>query len=258
MKDLSNQSHFSLIGSLDYTIKCFDRQNGCFFDCIKIVDRFTIGVILCFHIRTFEATRVMKLVLTVISSVVCLLFLTKSVHAAESFTNVVFCADTVPVDSPSFEVCATAYYASPSPAEFPNGTVVYVGGYYTTYTITQGLKEGDEPTGSPNEYTGIEITVHRDDYDACDVSVTVDKKTTQCNQCNYCRNDAYSVDCTNVENGRSFDVCESTASDSIFFPLSAVALENSNEVARMAAMWVHFRNIFQNFVTKARSLFGSL
>jgi hypothetical protein len=157
-------------------------------------------------------------------------FFVMQAYSAISFDYVVICSDIVPdADTPSFEVCATAQYASPSPIQFGNGTVVYTGGYTNVYTIVQGLKEGDEPTGSLDENAGIEVSVFRDDSGQCDVSITMDNATTKCNSCLYCDDDSYSVDCTNIENGRSFDTCELSGQGVVFFPLIADALESPSE-----------------------------
>lgn len=177
----------------------------------------------------------------------------RNVNAAAAIDNVVFCSDIVPADSPSFEVCATASYATPSPAVMQNGTVIYIGGYYYTYSITQGLEEGDETTGSPSDYSGIEVNVFRDDDDTCEVSVTVDGETTQCSSCKYCGSDSFSANCTNLENGRAVEVCESTVPDFVFFPLTADALESPYEAA-LQAFWVWLWNILQSLLAQARNV----
>jgi hypothetical protein len=183
-------------------------------------------------------------------TIASLLFMVgKNVYGAVSIDNIVFCSDIVP------GVCATASYATPSPAAFPNGTVFYIGGYYSTYTITQGLNDGDETTGDPSENAGIEVTVFRDDDDKCEVSITVDGKTSKCNSCRYCGSDSYSVNCTNLKNGRSFDVCESTVPDSVFFPLTASALENPYEAA-LSSLWIWLWNSLRNLLSQTRSMFA--
>jgi hypothetical protein len=201
----------------------------------------------------FAILTIMKQSLVVLTYITLLLMRIKGVYAALAVDNVVFCSDIVPVDSPSFEVCATATYATPSPAAFSNGTVVYLGGYYSTYTITQGLNAGDETTGSPSEYSGIDVTVFRDDNDTCEISVSVDGETTKCTSCKFCGSDSYSADCTNLKNGRSFDICESTAPDFIFFPLTAAALENPYEAA-MQALWSWLWNTLQSLLAQARTM----
>jgi hypothetical protein len=175
-------------------------------------------------------------------------------HGAASLDNVVFCSDIVPdADSSSFEVCATASYTSPSPAQFENGTVVLMGGYSNVYTIVQGLKEGDESTGSLNEKADIEVSVSRDDSGQCDVFITMNDETAQCNSCSYCDNDSYSVDCTNIENGRStYESCESSGQGVVFFPLTADALESPLENA-ITALITLFAQLFLSFIAR---LFG--
>jgi hypothetical protein len=133
-------------------------------------------------------------------------------------------------DDESFKVCASYSATSPSPAAFPNGTTVYLGGYNNYFNIynssAEGMMEGD--AGFPVEAnTNIKVLVARSDDDSCTVTVTTPAAAgptdTVCNSCTYCGNDEhlYSADCTNVENGRTVE-CESAGI--VFFPLKQAAL----------------------------------
>jgi hypothetical protein len=142
------------------------------------------------------------------------------VNGAASFDPFVFCADVVPVNIDSFYVCAGGSYTSPSPAMYPNGTVVYTGGYSATYTIVKGLREGVAYLDFPDAEVGIKIVVGRDDFDECKVSVTLkDEDAITCKSCSYCGKLRYKADCTNVKNGRKLTTCEKADEDVIFFPL---------------------------------------
>jgi hypothetical protein len=169
-------------------------------------------------------------VVTTLLSISTINVSTLLVDSAAAQNNIVFCSDIVPSDeSSSFEVCSTGYYLTPSPFAFENGTTGYSGGYTNGYTIVKGVKEGQESTGNPDESTGIEITVSRDDFDVCTVSVVLTEggNDAKCTSCSYCGNDSYKANCTNIENGRLIDVCESAGADIVFFPLSANTLSNS-------------------------------
>ena len=145
-----------------------------------------------------------------------------TVDGAASFDSTVFCSRIVP--NATAEVCAVAEYTSPSPATFPNGTTVYLGGYSSTYTIVKGLKEGDMFDGSSANNAGILITVARDDSDICTVSVALNDVNTVCNKCEYCGEDSYKADCSNVKNGRKMFKCLELGDDDVFFPLNASAV----------------------------------
>jgi hypothetical protein len=150
------------------------------------------------------------------------------VNSAASFNPFVFCSDVVPTNGTSFKVCATAKFTSPSPMMmFPNETITYRGGYSAGYTIVKGLKEGDDGTGNPQALTGIAIDVTRDDDNDCKISVTLkDGKKVYCKSCNYCGNESDKADCTNLKDGRSFNICEMAGPNegNVFFPLFRKAL----------------------------------
>jgi len=118
-----------------------------------------------------------------------------------------------------FRVCATGRSTRPAPAQFGNGTTVYLGGFSDTFYITslefQDLQGQELPTqtisSSDSYYRGVvEISVSRDDNAVCK-SVTVwyniTNTTSECASCTYCGDDEYSADCTNVPFGRSV-TCE--------------------------------------------------
>jgi hypothetical protein len=158
-------------------------------------------------------------------------FLPQAAHSSAFFSPTVECVSITGGDvddsttTSTFEVCGIYDGFGPSPAQFPDGTIVYIGGYGTTFTILQGLEEGTDTSidGFAAADTGIEIYVYRNDNGACNVTVTIADVPENCSTCNYCGNETYySADCTNVENGRNVVECESTTS--IFFPLTAAAL----------------------------------
>ena len=128
----------------------------------------------------------------------------------------------------TFEACATGEYYGPSPMSNGNETI-YIGGFNYMYKIVQGLKAGDDTSAlSDSAFSeaysiGIEIDVIRDDADECNVTVTVANMTEQCSFCTYCGLDNYTVNCGNIENGRSTD-CEAAVPGTVFFPLTATAL----------------------------------
>lgn len=60
------------------------------------------------------------------------LVLCPSVQAAASINPTVVCTN-IADSSVTFEACAAGFFDSPSPAEFANGTKVYLGGYDYDY-----------------------------------------------------------------------------------------------------------------------------
>jgi hypothetical protein len=101
--------------------------------------------------------------------------------------------------------------------------------------MTTGLKEGtDIGTLSENKRktaykNGITIQVALDDADVCTVTVNVKEKSSECKSCKHCGNQKFTVDCTNVVNGRK-TICESAegshtqGESKVFFPLRKSAL----------------------------------
>ena len=129
----------------------------------------------------------------------------------------------------TFEACALAEYSTPSPASYPNGTTVVIGGYDSLYTFYTGLKNGLE-TGKLSSAklkaasTGIVVHVRREDNNTCTVNVTLSGVEKSCRFCSYCGNDDYTADCTNLASGRMAN-CESAVyGTSVYFPLNATAL----------------------------------
>jgi hypothetical protein len=200
----------------------------------------------------------MKSLLKAVTTTFCFLVtinvFTTDVEGAAYQNNVVFCSDIVPSDeSNSFEVCATAYYFTPSPFALENGTTGYAGGYTNGYTIVQGIEDGEEETGNTEENTGIQITVSRDDLNVCTVSVIVKEggADTKCTSCSYCGNDAYKANCTNIQNGRMLDICESAGEDVVFFPLTIDALgKEDSDFEAYASLFSLIMTRLQNFLKR--------
>jgi hypothetical protein len=108
----------------------------------------------------------------------------------------------------SFEVCATSFHYSPSPAMEVNETtgeyiVKYVGGWGHDFTIYKSSAKGldtyyDEDLIPQDAKTNIEVSVDRNDNNTCTVDVKTAKMTTAvtCNSCTFCNvdGDAYSND----------------------------------------------------------------
>jgi hypothetical protein len=185
---------------------------------------------------------------TMISLPVCLFFtfLSMPVHAYVGINPIVNCMNITLNGSSTFQACAIGLVTGPSPAQFENGTTIYVGGYSNMYQIVQGLEQGFDIVNLTqaelsNAKTGIEVNVARDDYDVCTVSITTEKNGTndKCVSCTYCGNETYTADCTNIENGRIVD-CESTSNGMVYFPLTEAALKgymnatNTTDVPPMA------------------------
>jgi hypothetical protein len=161
----------------------------------------------------------------------CLFFskLSASAYASPAMNSIVDCTSITADGSSTFQVSAIGNYTGPSPFMLANGTTVYVGGYSTNYEIVQGFDKGFDTLNLTevelaNAKTGIVVRVVGDDFGICTVSVTAKNGTKDdCASCTLCGNETYTVDCTNIENGRMVD-CESAAIGMVYFPLTEVAL----------------------------------
>jgi hypothetical protein len=158
---------------------------------------------------------------------------TAPVVAYAVINPLVTCENITLDDSSTFQACAIGDFTGPSPAQFENGTTIYMGGYSNNYEFVQGLEQGFDTTTLTevelsNAKTGIVVNVGRDDYDGCTVSVTTTQNGTKddCASCTYCGNETYTADCTNIENGRMV-YCETAAVETVYFPLTEAALEGS-------------------------------
>jgi hypothetical protein len=149
-------------------------------------------------------------------------------HGAVALSPIVECSETMDAEDTVFEVCATTYFETPSPA-FINNATVYVGPAVYEYSIVEGLEEGVNVMGlSPEELSaasenGIVVTVRYEVIENCTVTVEIKGTTTTCLDCTHCGSETFIADCTNVPNGRAA-MCESTAAGNVYFPLNAAAL----------------------------------
>jgi hypothetical protein len=166
---------------------------------------------------------------SLISSLALLLALfPTTVNAAALYNPFVACKN-ITAEGESFKVCATFSAFTPSPAQFENGTVVYLGGWSDHFTIytsaAEGFTEGEE--GFPTQAaTNITVLVDRDDNNVCNITVTTANGTSSlCKSCSFCGDEtlmpSYSADCTNIWNGRMVE-CETT--ETVFFPLTKAAM----------------------------------
>lgn len=126
-----------------------------------------------------------------------------------------------------FDACATTSVTTPSIVQV-NGTTASEGNLSSAFEFYTGLDSGvDTTTLSKAKLqatnAGIEVVVSRNANGDCSVNVTVSGVTNTCTFCSYCSQDNYSADCTNIKNGRMVD-CESTATGSVYFPLTAEAV----------------------------------
>jgi hypothetical protein len=170
----------------------------------------------------------------VLVSFVILLCQTTVDAAAWSNPNVE-CTKVTQSTDVTFEACATTLFTTPSPAMQEDGKVIYLGGYRSDYRVTTGLKKGtDTSTLSESELkmaykSGITIQVELDDDNLCTVTVNVKEKSSECKSCKHCGKQKFTVDCTNVANGRK-TTCESAlgsqtvGQSKVFFPLKKSAL----------------------------------
>jgi hypothetical protein len=124
------------------------------------------------------------------------------------------------------EVCATYSGFIPVPAIDGNETV-YLGGYGTTFQFWKGLPNGtniDEEAIPPEADANLTVAVFRDDNN--NNSCTVAVNDVNCTSCDYCGNETYSTDCTNIQNGRSVE-CEPLYP--IYFPLLALPQQGEED-----------------------------
>lgn len=154
--------------------------------------------------------------------------------AAWAYPNVE-CTKVKQSTNVTFEACATTVFTTPALGMDKDGKVIYVGGYRSDYRMTTGLKKGiDTSTLSESELktaykSGITIQVELDDDNLCTVTVNVKEKSSECKSCKHCGKQKFSVDCTNVANGRK-TTCESAlgsqtvGQSKVFFPLKKSAL----------------------------------
>jgi hypothetical protein len=168
-----------------------------------------------------------------ISLVLVFCLSSQSTDAAAAISPIVECSTIKPSTGSSFQVCATGDWYTPGvcggegcdsiPQTFGNG-----------YDITQGLKDGTD-TSSLSEANrkkaynnGIRVSVDWVSIKGkpqvnCTVSVSVKSKLTKCKSCNYCGNNKFTSDCTNVANGRKAQ-CELSTVTDIYYPLTLAAL----------------------------------
>jgi hypothetical protein len=151
-----------------------------------------------------------------------------AVDAAVSRSSIVECS-SISEGTASFDACATWYEETPAPTTI-SGNTVWVGDFKNEYTIVQGMKEGADTNSLTDSAkkdvfsSGIMVSVKRDAFFECWVTVEVKGKSTMCSSCYYCGEETYSADCTNVKDGRS-TTCESTDTGAVFFPLTSAALK---------------------------------
>jgi hypothetical protein len=153
-----------------------------------------------------------------------------STDAAVAQTQYVTCDILDAEDGSSFEVCYMFSSETPSPAQFENGTTVYIGRsqYVNIYDVLEGVSDGDVVNNTDNSLL-FTIKVGRDaTSNECYVSVSSFQSIESCQNCVYCGDDKYSVDCTGIANGRNV-TCEPSlfAKSCIFFPLTKQALSTT-------------------------------
>jgi hypothetical protein len=163
----------------------------------------------------------------VIASLV--LFLSPTVQVAATIDPILRCTPVMHNSTTVFEACASAQYNTTSPAVYPNGTTVYMGGYDSIYTFYTGLNSGfNTSTLSPAKLQAasahVVVFVRLEDNNTCTINVTLSGVEKSCGFCSYCGKDDYTADCTNIANGRRVN-CESAAiGTAVYFPLNATAL----------------------------------
>jgi hypothetical protein len=167
------------------------------------------------------------------------ILLPSAIDAGATNSTIVECSSIVE-NGTFFDACATWSQETPTLATI-SGHKVWVGNYKNEYTIVQGLKEGAD-TFSLNETlkkeafrSGITVTVERDAFFECWVTVNMKGKLTMCSNCVYCGEDTISADCTNLKGGRSV-TCESTGTGAVFFPFTSAALNVSTKVPTAATV----------------------
>jgi hypothetical protein len=155
----------------------------------------------------------------------------QSVNAIAGISYIVGCS-TIKASS-NFQVCAISDYFSgglcadetcqTAPAESGRG-----------YTITQGLKGGTDLTTLSEAKrkqatrSGIRVEVNSlgkfgGPTFNCTVTIQVQGKSSKCKSCQYCGDQKFTADCTNIASGRKAQ-CELASSTDIYFPLKESAL----------------------------------
>ena len=129
-------------------------------------------------------------------------------------------SQTISFDDTSFDVFATYCMATPSPAQLPNGTIIYMGPYSYRFNFWRDLPEGADTSRleHPDEHT-TDRSVHVSwRHGQCEVQIN----GVDCLSCQVCDENeqdlgatTLSADCTNIPGGRVVD-CEPAL---IFYPL---------------------------------------
>jgi hypothetical protein len=166
-----------------------------------------------------------------------------AVEASVAISTIVECSTIADsTNGTTFDACATWFAEGPSPAMFPNGSVVLLGQFRNEYSIVLGLKEGADTFSLSDEEreaafgNGIIVTVQREsDGNKCEVSTKVKGDLNVCNSCSFCGEVAYSADCTNLKNGRNV-TCEATGTGDVFFPYTSLALTTPSTKAPLAVI----------------------
>jgi hypothetical protein len=156
----------------------------------------------------------------------------QSVDAIAGISYIVGCS-TIKATTSNFEVCAISDFGTGGVCVGPacQSTTVESG---NGYTITQGLKQGTDLTtlseAQRNEATrrGIRVQVNSLSKFSgpifnCTVAIQVKGKFTKCKSCQYCGDQKFTADCTNIANGRKA-TCELATTTDIYFPLQQAAL----------------------------------
>jgi hypothetical protein len=155
----------------------------------------------------------------------------QSANAIAGISYIVGCS-TIKATS-NFLVCATSDYASGGLCDDEACQTAPVASG-RGYTITQGLKGGTDLTILSEAKrkkalrSGIRVQVNslgKSDGPIfnCTVTVQVQGKSSKCKACQYCGDQKFSADCTNVARGRKAQ-CELATSSDIYFPLQESAL----------------------------------
>lgn len=184
---------------------------------------------------TIKATMMLPMAVKLVAAIVAFGPLSRPVSAAVTLSSIVECSELLDDTGTTFQACATTYTEIPSPAFAGNETIT-VGQTVYEYNIVEGLSPGvdvnsiseEELTSAKSKKIVISVLVEQDN--TCTVTVSVLGTPELCLACSPCGDETFTVECSNVVNGRDVD-CESTALGNVYFPLSADALGDDSDSA---------------------------
>lgn len=165
----------------------------------------------------------MKHSITFVLGLLSLRSMPPTVDAAAGLDPRLSCQDFI-INGSSRQVCTTMQFYTPSPAQFENGTIVYMGPYGLNFDYWTGPRDGMDTSTfgarrrqkfSTGWTAGIEWL--ESDGSACTATIN-GAPCTSCRFCNTSADNLVSVDCSNVAKGGKLD-CQPL--HPVYFPFNS-------------------------------------